>query len=234
MSVASLIEETGAGSEVMAKIDEIVSLYPHLYHMATAGSWPSIKQHGLVCTRLACEMASVDEPLKTKLISELRPDSVAIGGASGPKFVVRDQKPMNATTLAKALQDMTASEWLLSLNSKVFFWPTKKRLKTMMGARPYKNVAHDVLVLDTAKLLKAELDKVWLSPMNSGATIPFSHPRGSGTFQRVDNFDLAARLAMAGRNSAIAEVCVDERVDVGPHIIKVVTTNLASLDTDVE
>lgn len=233
MSVASLTEETGAGSEVMAKIDEIASLYPRLYHMATAGSWASIKEHGLVCTRLACEMANVDEQLKIKLISELRPDSVSIGNSSGPQFVVRDQKPMNATTLEKALQDMSMSEWLLSLNSKVFFWPTKRRLKTMMGARPYKNIEHDVLVLDTAKLLEAEQDKVWLSPMNSGATIPFSHPRGSGTFHRLHEFDLAARVSMSGRNTAIAEVCVDERVDVEPHLIKVVTTSLDSLDSDV-
>jgi len=64
--------------------------------------------------------------------------------------VLRGQKPLTDGRLGRALLDSIGPrQWYGRLNSMVFFWPTKKRLKTMLSAPAYKNVEHDVLLVDT-------------------------------------------------------------------------------------
>jgi hypothetical protein len=75
----------------------------------------------------------------------------------------------------------------------VFFWLTLKRLQKLLNAKAYRNQRQTVIVLDTRRLLARHSDKVLLSPLNSGCTKPFPHPRGARTFLRVEEYPFADR-----------------------------------------
>src|SRR2546429_180882 len=40
-------------------IDQLVAHFPRLYHMAEAGSWPSVEQHGLLSTSALLDLFEV-------------------------------------------------------------------------------------------------------------------------------------------------------------------------------
>lgn len=95
----------------------------------------------------------------------------------------------------------------------VFFWPTIARLKTLISVSAYKKVKHDVLVVDTKKLIRLEKPNIRLSRMNSGCTKPFLHKREMGLFKSSEDYPFDSRLKQCGRKRAVAEVCLLDRVD---------------------
>jgi hypothetical protein len=62
-------------------------------------------------------------------------------------------------------------QWFETLNARVFFWLSRKRLRKLLNARAYRARPQTVLTLDTASLVDANRDRIRLSPINSGATI---------------------------------------------------------------
>jgi len=94
----------------------------------------------------------------------------------------------------------------------------------MMSAKPYRNIAHDVFVLDAKRLLEVHFDRVQISTINSGATIPWKHPRGSQTFQKLSEFDLVERLKHSNKKQAIAEFTLEGGLfDIVDFVTKQVT-----------
>ena len=83
----------------------------------------------------------------------------------------------------------------------------------MLSARAYKEVQHDVLVVDTKKLVELEYSDVRLSRMNSGCTRPFSHPRDLELFETIAAYPFELRRKKSGKANALAEVCVVEGVE---------------------
>ncbi len=111
---------------------------------------------------------------------------------------------------------MTPPEWYRLLNGKVFFWLTEARLAKLLGARPYRAHEHDVLQLDTARLVAAYRDAITLSRINSGSTIRKAAPRGPDTFRSIADYPIrpgrerAVELAVTGGIPDIARfvICV--------------------------
>ena len=104
------------------KIDTLISTYPRLYHMATDGSWPSIKQYGLQSTRVLLDRYEIAGSERERLLRQHRPECVPISHPSHPRAVIRDQKPMSDNALAKALgKSSTPNDWYEILNNMVFF-----------------------------------------------------------------------------------------------------------------
>ena len=91
------------------------------------------------------------------------------------------------------------------LNRKTFFWATLDRLKKMLNAGSYKYDQHDVLTVDTRKLLDRHRDHISLSRINSGATFGYAR-RGSGTFKSIEAYPPVRR------KTDVAEVVVDYHV----------------------
>jgi hypothetical protein len=113
---------------------------------------------------------------------------------------------MSVSRIRASLQDATVEEFFRFLNQRTFFWLSERRLATMNNARAYRENMQVVFVVPTRKLLIAYRDKVRLSPMNSGATSPFAHPRSLAMFRTIDEFDFGAR---AKATDPIAELTVD-------------------------
>ena len=170
----------------MEPSESFVKKYPKLYHMAEAGSWPSIQQHGLLSVVALLDLYEVEEPHRAKLLSEWRKDSVPIRDGAP---VIRDQHPMPPNRLEKVLQEgLTPGDWYEFLNRRCFFWVDECRLSKMMGF--YKGESHDVIVVDTKKLVERHLERITVSHINSGTVRNGKHRRGKDTFQSIDSFPL--------------------------------------------
>lgn len=190
--------------------------------MAEAGSWESIARHGLLSTRALLDLFEIEDPLRAAVLRARRPKSLTICHDIHGTAVVRDQIPLSEKRLSDCLTDMTFEQWLDVLNSRVFFWLTEDHLDTLLGARAYKDLAHDVIVIDTETLLSRHASAVTLSPINSGATMYKPQPRGSRTFLPISDYPFDERRKARGRQHAIIELAVHGGVpDIRDVVVKV-------------
>lgn len=197
--------------------------HPCLYHMAEAGTWSSIKEHGLLSTSALLDLYGIAGRDRRRIESCRRSESITIRHGDYGPAVIRDQKPMSESALKKCLNGMTPTEWYRVLNGKVFFWLTAERVTRLLSARAYRNREHTVLTIDTARLLNRHQVEVTLSPINSGSTVYNPQPRGPETFQTLADypFDAWRKKRGAARN-AIAELAVTHEVrDISEMIVRV-------------
>ncbi|MFL5612430.1 MAG: DUF7002 family protein [Gemmatimonadaceae bacterium] len=189
--------------------EEFASLFPRLYHMAEEGSWDSIVRFGLLSTTALLDLFEVAADERRRIESERRPRSVVIEHAVHGRAVIRDQKPMDDKGLVRALQDgLTPRAWYKLLNKHVFFWTSETRLQKLLSAREYRQRRQLVLTIRTSDLLALYERDVLLSPMNSGATKPYPHPRGRKTFLPMSEYPLAAWRRKRPKGDSVVEVLV--------------------------
>lgn len=213
----------GLGKTLGITCEDLALHYPRLYHMAEAGTWPSIKEHGLLSTAALLDLYGVYGEERRGIESCRRSDSVTLRHNDYRPTVIRDQKPLSETALRRCLKGMTPTQWYRFLNSKVFFWLTAERVTRLLSARTYRSREHTVLTIDTARLLRRHERDVTLSPINSGATVYNPQPRGTETFQTLADypFDVWRKKRGAARN-AIAELAVTREVrDISEMVIRV-------------
>ncbi|MDE2675991.1 MAG: hypothetical protein OXH65_12885 [Paracoccaceae bacterium] len=196
------------------KPEQLYENYPYLYHIAWEGSWPNIRDKGLYSTKSLLELYGKSEDEIRTMTRTRRGHWIEIGSPGLPRAVIRDQKPISDNGLRRALPgNEKPSDWYALINSMVFFWPTKQRLKTIISARAYKMVKHDVLIVDTRKLVELEEPNIRLSHMNSGCTTPFAHKRDMSLFKTIEDYPFDRNKKESGMKSDVAEVCVLDRVD---------------------
>lgn len=197
--------------------------HPYLFHMATGGSWESISRKGLLSTTALLDLFEYTGQQRHEIECCHRPESVPITHPVYGTAVIRDQKPMSDRSLKKCLKTVTPKAWYKTLNRMVFFWLTEERLKTMLNARAYWNKKQDVLVVDTRSLVTAYEASIHLSPMNSGCTVPFAHPRGPKTFQEIKDYPYEEWKKKRGKNGdLIVELAVFHSVpDICKHVLRV-------------
>ncbi len=201
--------------------ETLVDRYPRLYHMAERDSWPSIERHGLLSTRALIDLFEIEEPRRSRILSQRRPASETLDHPLHGRAVVRDQIPLRVEPLRRCLTDMTLEQWLLGLNSRVFFWLDEPHLETLLGANAYCEDAHDVLHVDTAALVARHTREITLSPINSGSTIYNPRPRGSQTFLPISDYPFAERRRKRGRYAIIELAVADGVRDITEVVVRV-------------
>ena len=177
----------------MTTVEDLIDVYPSLYHMAEADSWPSIRRHGLLSTSALLDLFQVEGDDRARIESDWRQESVTIEHPEHGTAVIRDQRPMPPDTLAPQLTGLAPTDWYQFLNRKTFFWTSRQRLIRLLRAVAYRSRSHDVIEVDTQALLELHQDEVTLSPFNSGVSSfgpPF--PRNADTFQSIEEFDIGA------------------------------------------
>jgi hypothetical protein len=201
-------------------LEQLIKRYPRIYHMAEAGSWPSIRRHGLLSASEVILRADLAGSQRRILRSEHRPEKVVVCVAGIGTVVLRDQKPMSERRLRPALLDgMTPQQWYKLINSRVFFWVKEQRLHGLLTAAEYVDSEHDVLTVDTASLLSAHAKRVRLCHMNSGNTLPFPQARGRHTFKRITDYPATS----TGKpTKEVVELTVESHVeDIARHVVQV-------------
>lgn len=201
--------------------EELIAYYPVLHHMAEQDSWPRIQQIGLRTTAQLVDACAPDQATRAAILNGRRPESVELNHPVVGPVTVRDQKPLKLHNLK--LTDVTAAEFYELLNTRVFMWTSPERLERLLGARPYRNSVHDVLVLDTESIVKAYATEIRLTSMNTGATIfPQAPPRGAESFMTIEEFPFAERRRGRRVQDAVVELCVIGGVDnVQDHVLRV-------------
>ena len=206
------------------ELEEFIADSPTLYHMAERGSWESIKERGLLSTSALLDIYPVPEPARGEIERRHRPESVELGRDGLPGAVIRDQIPMSDSGLRRCLPaHLLPEHWYGLLNSKVFFWLSRDRLYRLTGARAYRHREHDVLEVDTRSLVYAHSCNIWLCPMNSGCTKPFSHPRDESVFARIGDYPYSCWRRKRPRGERAVELAVDYSVpDMHAYVRRVV------------
>ena len=203
------------------ELAELMAECPTLYHMAERGSWPSIRNLGLLSTTALLDRYGVAGAGRVAIEGQRRPTSIPLERSGLGRAVVRDQLPLDHKGLTRCLEDgLSPEEWYRILNAKVFFWVTWDRLLRLLNAGTYRLQEHDVLILDAKPLIEAYEKKIWLCPINSGSTKPFPHPRGEKTFQRIADYPYAEWKGKRRRGERVVELAVDYAV---PDVTKFVT-----------
>lgn len=201
--------------------DEIIKLHPQLYHMAEEGTWPSIRENGLLSTSALLDRFEITGNKRAEIERRNRRRSTLIKHPEFGSAVIRDQFPMTDTALEKCLINLTPEEWYIMLNARVFFWTTADRLNTLFNARAYRGKTQCIITIDTQTFLEKYADLVTLSPLNSGSTIYKPQPRGHETFLPLSDFPFDHwKKKRSKATKAIVEVTVEHGV---PDICKYVT-----------
>ncbi len=180
--------------------------YPRLYHMAQSGSWPSIRERGLLSTSALLDLLEVTGSTRREIESRWRPTGVPISHPIHGTAVIRDQWPMPPEHLAAGLNGIAPQQWYEFLNRKTFLWLSEDRLIRMLNARPYRATAHDVLTLDTRMFVGEYMERIKVCPINSGFAMPMFGkvtPRSFETFQTIE------RRAQTQGLGGLAELTVD-------------------------
>jgi hypothetical protein len=196
------------------EVEEFIARHPRLFHMAEAGAWASVREHGLLSTSALLDLFEYDGSERKAIESEHRSQIVQIiHPRTGATAMIRDNKPLRSQFLAACLEGMSMRQWYELLNRKVFFWVSEARLEGLLKARAYKNRPHEVITIDTAALLARGTHGVTLAPINTGATLyPSAPPRGRDTFKAIDEYPLTKYVRWRGQANAIVELAVDYEV----------------------
>lgn len=201
---------------------DLALYHPRLYHMAEAGTWPSIRASGLLSTSALLDLYGIGGEERSRIESCHRSECVTIHHDIYGPAIIRDQKPMSEKALRKCLKEMTPAQWYRLLNGKVFFWLTAERVTRLLSARAYRDREHTVLTIDTARLLQNHQRDVTLSPINSGSTVYKPQPRGADTFQTLVDYPFDVWRKKRGRTTAIAELAVTHEVrDIREMVLRV-------------
>lgn len=201
--------------------EDLIRNYPVLYHMAEAGSWPSIAKYGLLSATALLDRSDIGRSERYAIESKIRPASVTIGCGQMGNVVVRDQKPLKERTLRKLLPPgMPVPKYCRLLNARTFLWADEDRLNTMLNAKAYRARPHDVLMVDTKGLAGRHRDEITLSHINSGATSRGVGKRGPDTFKRIDEYEYSPTKKYGGNR--VVEIAVDYMVrDIKQFVLRV-------------
>lgn len=201
-------------------VEKLIETYPRLYHMAEVGTWPSIRDRGLMSASAVLDHFGLSGRARFNYESAHRTNKVTILPGKPGYIVLRDQKPMPPERLQRALVDGTTPEqWYELINGKVFFWAEEHRLFGLLGARDYRGLEHDVLTIESAPFIRAYADQIWLCHMNSGNTWPMPHARGVDVFKRISEYPANTRGNPA---KPVVELVVDDQVrDIARYVVEV-------------
>jgi hypothetical protein len=216
-----------AGPGNLPRVDSalLAKLHPTLYHMAEDGTWPSIRQRGLLSTQAIVDLYQPDADVRERILSTVRRDKIKLTSATLGEMTIRDQRP--AKFLEDCMNDgVSPQDYLDALNGRVFFWLRLSRLNRLLNARLYRDSRHTVLHVDTARLVSMYPDQVQLAPYNTGSMhVPTAPRRGPDVFTDLADYPYEQWLAKRGRSGEpVVELTIGYAVsDITKFVTKVET-----------
>jgi hypothetical protein len=203
--------------------EQLSVLCPTLYHMAEDGSWPSIRERGLLSTEAIVDLYQAGNELRAEIMSSVRRNKITLSHPTFGEMTIRDQRPAKFLE-ACMCEGIDPHEYLDALNGRVFFWLQLERLQRLLNAVAYRNLKQTVLHVDTMRLLDAYSDRVQLAPYNTGSMhVPNMPKRGPGVFKNLADYPYDYWLGKRPKASdAIVELTIPYAVpDISMFVDKV-------------
>lgn len=198
--------------------NQLITAYPRVFHMAEVGSWPSIKQHGLLSSNEVVRRSGAVGDAAAALRRGHRAGKVTVAVPVVGDVILRDQIPMHPARITRALPpSISAADWYELINERVFFWAEEHRLRRLLNGREYGHLEHDVLTLDTASLIQAHHDRIRVCHMNSGNTFPAMTKRDPDIFKPIAAYEVT-RTGQP-RKPVVEVTVLDGVPDIGRHVI---------------
>jgi len=204
-------------------LEELILDCPILYHAASQGSWRSIRDHGLMSTSALLDRYEIQGKQRKDIEESRRPAEILISHDNLPNATIRDQLPMDDLGLRRCLPEyLNPSDWYKILNQKVFFWLSKDRLNRLLAAEAYQTKIHDVIEVDTRRLIEAYHNQIWLCPINSGYTKYVPAPRDEHTFKRIKDYPYQSWRQNRKAGDRVVELAIDYSVpDISDFVLQV-------------
>jgi hypothetical protein len=192
--------------------DSFIAMHPRIFHAASATAWPSIQEHGLLSSARLLELFGVERDERQRLLTQKRNESVLLKAPGRDPAFLRDQKPLKFIE-EKIEAGSSVERFLLAINSRVFFWPTRERLERLRSAKEYRDEPQVVLHIDTRALLSRYEHDIRLCRFNSGAVTQKNHPvRGHDSWVSIGRYPYDDYRKKYGTDGALAEVTVLDAV----------------------
>lgn len=190
-----------------------------VFHAAAEVAWPSIQAYGLLSTERLLDLHRVAHDEQVRLLTQPRASNVELSGSGLPRAVIRDQKPMKF--LAEKIESgQTMEDFLMAINTRVFFWPTRERLERLRAAKEYRGQDQVILHIDTRRLVQRYEDQIQLCRFNSGAITQKNHPaRSRRSWLSIRRYPYAEYRRKHGKSGALAEVTV---LDAVPDVLDLI------------
>ncbi|MBY0246375.1 MAG: hypothetical protein K2Q17_01815 [Nitrospiraceae bacterium] len=214
--------------------EELCRLHPELFHVSAPDAWPMMKKYGLLSTANILDLLGIDQKEeRERLLKQRRPFPVPLCHPTKGTIIINDNKPLSEKALSQILDDnLTPEDWLMMLNSRIFFWSNGQATQRLLQARINRGRKRLVLVVDTQKLARDYLNNMEISPINSGSTIRKAARRGLQTFTPLGDLPYREWQKLRGHNDKILEVIVRDSI---PNIQKyVLRHHVTSGDKDPE
>jgi hypothetical protein len=156
-----------------------------VFHASAYGAWPAIAELGL---RTPAQLLTDSGDLRLNTVRSKNIELVA----SGHQITIRDQRPMARAGIEAHLDGISLDEWLAVLNERAFFFARQKGLSTML-ARYQESEGQDVLVFDTAKLLRTTAGRVEVTTVNPAEPVSWTRCpcRSRATFVPIEAYPAA-------------------------------------------
>lgn len=203
----------------------LARLHPTLYHMAEDGTWPSIRDKGLMSTRAIVDLYQPDAQTRAEILSDVRRRMITLYSDDLGPITIRDQLPAKFLTACMTDRAQPA-DFLQALNSRVFFWVSRRQLERLLHARYYRHLRHTVLHIHTASLIAAYADRAQLAPYNTGSMhVPTAPRRGPEVFASIGDYPYDYWAAKRGRSGdPVVELTIDYAVpDISDFVIRAET-----------
>jgi hypothetical protein len=193
--------------------------------MAEDGTWPSIRQRGLLSTQAIVDLYQPDADVRDQILSTVRRDKIKLTSAALGEMIIRDQRP--AKFLKDCMNDgVSPQDYLDARNGRVFFWLRLSRLSRLLNARLYRNSRHTVLHVETARLVSAYPNRVQLAPYNTGSMhVPTAPRRGPDVFTDLADYPHEQWLTKRGPSGEpVVELTISYAIpDIARFVTKVET-----------
>ncbi len=210
--------------------EDFAARHPLLYHVTDPDALPNILRHGLLPTRDLLTLFEVSAAARAAIERQRRPAGVRLHHPRHGTAVITDNRPLSMNVLARCLDDgLTPEDWLLRLNSRVFFWCDPASVERLLAARLNRGRPRLVLVFDAVSLLRATGERAELTAINTGSTIRKAARRGLSTFTPLARHSYGDWQRLRGGLDRPKELTVTGGVaDVGCHLLHRTTTTPAS------
>lgn len=170
---------------------DFIAKMPYLYHLTDPRNLICIKNEGtLYSTVEIIKVADIHGG--NEFLKQRRPEH-RIVDFNKYKIHLRDQRPLNRALEKCLTHNWKPEQFIFHLNSRVFMWPTIKRLRIHYGR--YANENPIILRFSTKEILELN-HHAEITHINSGATRPSgalggkAASRGKNTFKKFEVFDM--------------------------------------------